>query len=440
MDPEPTSFSLDMVGAPLFVLARSRVEAANAAMRALLAHGTAAPCALEEMLGGETAAALLATLAADIPKVAPVACRLGPQGQPMILHASRLPGASERWLVTVQADIEARTRDLLARNAELEAILDWLPIGVEIMDDNFRTVMLNRHEEGLLGYTVEETEELEDWWQIAYPDPDYRALVQKSWTEGVALARASDSEMVPQEWQVCCKDGARKTIQFRYRAVGRTHVNVYLDVTRERQLEAMLLDMATTDSLTGLFNRRCFFEKGTACLLAAIGLGQPLSALIIDIDHFKRVNDRYGHAAGDAVLQEIAGRCRAILRKGDVLARIGGEEFAALLPHTPPEEAQAIAERLRREVHTLPVSGAFGAIAVTLSIGGTSTAGDERDLDTVLERADQALYAAKNLGRNQVQFAAPPLPPLDGPLATPPDEAAPDGRDALREVLARQAS
>jgi len=220
MDPEPTSFSLDMVGAPLFVLARSRVEAANAAMRALLAHGTAAPCALEDMLGGETAAALLATLAADIPKVAPLACRLGPQGQPMILHASRLPGASERWLVTVQADIEARTRDLLARNAELEAILDWLPIGVEIMDDNFRTVMLNRHEEGLLGYTVEETEELEDWWQIAYPDPDYRALVQKSWTEGVALARASDSEMVPQEWQVCCKDGARKTIQFRYRAVG----------------------------------------------------------------------------------------------------------------------------------------------------------------------------------------------------------------------------
>ena len=411
-----------MVGAPLFVLGRApaRVEAVNAAMRPLLRDGTDAPCDLQAVLGGEAAAALLASLDPAAPKAAPLACRLGPHNQAVHLHASRLPGPQERWLVTVQADIEAQTRELSARHAELQGILDWLPIGAEIMDDSFRTVMLNQHEKQLLGYSVEETEELEDWWQLAYPDPDYRTLVQKSWTEGVALAQASDSEMVPQEWQVCCKDGTRKTIQFRYRAVGRTHVNVYLDVTRERQLEAMLLDMATTDGLTGLFNRRCFFEKGTASLLGAAGSGQPLSALIIDIDHFKRVNDRYGHAAGDTVLQEIARRCRAILRNNDVLARIGGEEFAAILPQTPPEEAVAIAERLRHAVHALPVSGPFGEIAVTLSIGGTSVKGGEHDFDAVLERADRALYAAKNLGRNRVQFSAPPL---EGPLAASPERA-----------------
>ena len=221
----------------------------------------------------------------------------------------------------------------------------------------------------------------------------------------MALAQATNSEMVPQEWQVCCKDGTRKTIQFRYRAVGSSHVNVYLDVTRERQLEAMLLDMATTDSLTGLFNRRYFFEKGTTCLRSAVILRQPLSVLVIDVDHFKRVNDRHGHAAGDAVLQAVARRCRAALRKTDVLARIGGEEFAAILPGTTSDEALEIAERMRQDVAVLPVSVTVGDISVTLSIGGTTAIGDEREFDEMLERADRALYVAKDLGRNRVQFS-----------------------------------
>ena len=440
-------FSLDMVGAPLFVLARGAVciEAMNAAMRSLLREqGSMAapplPCRCEDVLGTDVAAQLAASLEHRAEDAAPIGCRLGPERRAVLLTPARLPGNGERWLVTVQPDTPRRERELSARIGELQAILDWLPIGVEIMDADFRTVMLNVHERELLGYSTEEASDLEDWWRLAYPDPVYRELARNAWTEGVALAQATDSEMVPQEWQVRCRDGSRKTIQFRYRAVGGTHVNVYLDVTRERQLEAMLLDMATTDSLTSLFNRRYFFEKGATCLHAIAGSDEPLSVLVIDIDHFKRVNDRHGHAVGDAVLQEIAGRCRAILRKGDVLARIGGEEFAAILPQTPAEEATAIAERLRREVCAVPVSGPFGEILVTLSIGGTCAQGDEHDFDAVLERADRALYVAKNLGRNRVQLSVPAAAeqPLEGPLAAPARQPAEVG--APYEDAAKRAS
>ena len=167
--------------------------------------------------------------------------------------------------------------------------------------------------------------------------------------------------------------------------------------------------VAITDGLTGLYNRR-FFEA-TLALEAehAARSGRDLGLLVLDIDHFKRINDAYGHQAGDAVLRELAGRLAAAIRGGDVVARYGGEEFVVLLRDTSLEAVPETAERLRRAVGDVPVVQTDDAwLAITVSVGGAAWPVHARSVDELVRVADQALYAAKRRGRNRVQIGRPP--------------------------------
>jgi diguanylate cyclase (GGDEF)-like protein len=159
---------------------------------------------------------------------------------------------------------------------------------------------------------------------------------------------------------------------------------------------------ARIDPLTGLYNRRHFFSE------AERGAGR-VSVVILDVDRFKSVNDRFGHATGDLVLREVANRIRANLREIDVACRYGGEEFAVLLPGTSLSEAAAIGERLRREIEGTVVEADSGALSVTVSVGIAATSdGNERwAIDPLIERADEALYLAKQGGRNRVRLWLP---------------------------------
>jgi two-component system, cell cycle response regulator len=167
---------------------------------------------------------------------------------------------------------------------------------------------------------------------------------------------------------------------------------------------------AVTDGLTGLYNRR-FFEA-TLALEAehAARSGRDLGLLVLDIDHFKRINDAHGHQAGDQVLRELAGRLAAAIRGGDVVARYGGEEFVVLLRDTSLEAVPETAERLRRAVGDVPVVLADDVwLAITVSVGGAAWGPvHARSADELVRVADQALYAAKRLGRNRVQIGRPP--------------------------------
>jgi two-component system cell cycle response regulator len=166
---------------------------------------------------------------------------------------------------------------------------------------------------------------------------------------------------------------------------------------------------AITDGLTGLYNRR-FFEA-TLALEAehAARSGRDLGLLVLDIDHFKRINDTYGHQAGDRVLRELAGRLAAAIRGGDVVARYGGEEFVALLRDTSPEALPETAERLRHAIGDVPVVLADDVwLAVTASVGGAAWPLHARSADELVRLADQALYAAKRLGRDRIQIGRPP--------------------------------
>jgi diguanylate cyclase (GGDEF)-like protein/PAS domain S-box-containing protein len=188
-------------------------------------------------------------------------------------------------------------------------------------------------------------------------------------------------------------------------AQGRTshYLAVKDDITLRKQAEAEVARLATTDPLTGVANRRRFLEQLGMELDRARRFRDPATLLMLDVDHFKDVNDTHGHAAGDAVLQHLAEVSRRCLRRIDLFGRLGGEEFAILLPGTDRAGAQLLAERFRRQLEDTPALTAKGAIPVTVSIGIAEFGPVDRDPDAVLARADAALYRAKQAGRNRVE-------------------------------------
>jgi diguanylate cyclase (GGDEF)-like protein len=177
---------------------------------------------------------------------------------------------------------------------------------------------------------------------------------------------------------------------------------LFRDVTAEVRQTETLRTMAETDPLTGLANRRRFEASAERTLARTRAEGASLALLMLDIDHFKSVNDRFGHATGDAVLRAVAGRCRAVLKATDLMARFGGEEFVVLLPDVVPEDAVAAAERIRATVAASPVVADGGAVDVRISVGVTLLREADTGLEPLLERADAALYTAKRTGRDKV--------------------------------------
>jgi diguanylate cyclase (GGDEF)-like protein len=213
------------------------------------------------------------------------------------------------------------------------------------------------------------------------------------------------------------KDGTRKLIHFRLRSLGDKIVLVYWDVTDHSRLVNRLRHLADTDPLTDVSNRRRFLEEAEAEVRMAREEARPVSLLMIDLDHFKAVNDRYGHAVGDLALREFVDKCRRALHEQDLLARLGGEEFVALMRSSNAAEAFRRAEALCNFIAAAPMLIDGMLIQVTVSIGFAVL--DPRDpelpdgpdsaaqsLAVLMRRADRALYAAKQAGRNQVVRAA----------------------------------
>ena len=162
---------------------------------------------------------------------------------------------------------------------------------------------------------------------------------------------------------------------------------------------------ASHDPLTRLFNRAAIIEALQKELNRAGREGTPVSVIIGDVDHFKRVNDRYGHLAGDGVLREIADTISSSVRPYDFAGRYGGEEFIVVLPGCDKEDARQTAERLRSKIAENPIVTSEGVFSVTMSFGvATSDAADATDMDSLIRCADQALYTAKNAGRNRVEL------------------------------------
>ncbi|MEO1132530.1 MAG: ammonium transporter [Cyanobacteria bacterium J06639_1] len=174
----------------------------------------------------------------------------------------------------------------------------------------------------------------------------------------------------------------------------------FSDISERMQRETLLQKLASIDPLTGIYNRRSFFELGEQAIAGAARERRSVSVMMLDIDWFKRINDTFGHAQGDRAIQKVAELATKVLRDGDILGRLGGEEFAVLL-QTPVQSAQKIADRLRQRIENNTLDSQDDRIQLTISIGLTDIASKDT-LDIALQRADTALYRVKSEGRNRV--------------------------------------
>jgi diguanylate cyclase (GGDEF)-like protein/PAS domain S-box-containing protein len=221
-----------------------------------------------------------------------------------------------------------------------------------------------------------------------------------------------DHERIEEEIEVVLADGGKRTLIVTAQPLLDLMADVvgivesYKDITDRKEIEEELRRLATTDPLTGAFNRRQFMQRAQEEIDRGKRYGTPLTLLMLDIDHFKAVNDTFGHDAGDDVLKSLVTECLVLLRGSDIFCRLGGEEFAAILTHTAPEQGVLAAERLRKALKALTLDTANGPVRFTVSIGVASLLQADLSLQQIMKNADDALYEAKKQGRDRVVTAS----------------------------------
>lgn len=302
---------------------------------------------------------------------------------------------------------EALSTEAQQYSRDLYDLYENAPCGYHSLDDQGVIVKMNRTELRWLGYEAEEV--IGQRYYRDFISPDTQGAFDEAF--GAVLGKGHEGSA---ECELIRKDGSRvpvaieATAQITEDGFQYSRAMVF-DLTDRKQLEDLLLRQSLTDPLTGLGNRRFLETQAEMEIARAERSGHPLCLIAVDLDHFKRINDTYGHDIGDQVLKAFANTARAQLRDGDVLCRIGGEEFIVLLPETSEEQALGVAERVRYAVEreVLSVAGTE-PLTYTASLGVARIRPGERDLKQAIKRADAALYKAKEGGRNQVRLAFDP--------------------------------
>lgn len=286
----------------------------------------------------------------------------------------------------------------------LRALFERATVSAWIIDADETILLANDAATELTGYTIEEL--------VGKPvsmlmDPELGASHEEFIEEFLAHRGRSSILGRVREFNIVRKDGATVAIELKAfelpDAAGEKPLfGAFIsDNTAHKNAEAEMARMARVDYLTHCLNRLGFMERARQELSRARRTGQPLSLIVMDIDRFKRINDKHGHQGGDKVLSDLMPALGNALRSHDVFGRVGGEEFYVLLPETDIAKAALVAERLRKalEDHAFICNGA--TVPVTASLGCATLGGDD-DLDRLIQRADRRMYLAKNAGRNRV--------------------------------------
>lgn len=338
-----------------------------------------------------------------------------PDGSTRVARVSAVARIQPGVHLSVMSDA---TEELLARQRELEtaaqmemamANADVVFWAVDLVNDRMTSANPDWVQQ-LLGYAPGELPPgVHAWDALVHPDDVERR--ESAWLAHLK----GQTPTFEAEFRVRHKDGHWVWLLARGRATARDEngratrvVGTRIDITRRKQAEELLEAQAFTDGLTGTLNRRRFLELAGVEVERARRHGQPIALLMIDLDHFKSVNDRHGHAGGDTVLQAFVRTALTVMRGSDLFGRVGGEEFAALLPQTDLEGAAALANRLQVMVRDHPVSLPGGTVNYSASIGVAACAAlrdGEVTIASLMLDADVALYRAKGEGRDRVLLA-----------------------------------
>lgn len=304
------------------------------------------------------------------------------------------------------SDRKAQENAILASERKLRALADSAYDAIIMIDNNGRISFWNSSAEELFGFTEEEALGRNVHRLISPPEQHSAAEVGM-----YQFALTGQGDKVGQVREVIGvrKDGTRVPVDLSlasFQLNGQWYaVGTIRDITERKAQEAKLRELATTDSLTGLYNRHRFMELSERELARSSRYERQLSMFMIDIDHFKQVNDTHGHDVGDEVLRGLAEIAVLALRNADIIGRLGGEEFGVLLPETGEQAALEVAERLRMSVERAHISTAAGEVTFTISIGVAVMNGDTPSIEKLMKKADVALYDAKQSGRNRVVLA-----------------------------------
>ena len=256
----------------------------------------------------------------------------------------------------------------------------------------------------ILGYEPDEfTSSLQVWETSIHPEnrPRVMTTYRKCLADGEPLAMEYRRQKKNGEWLWIRSIGKFTAWTPKHQPLRMS--GIHTDITAQKAVELELVRQAHTDHLTGFNNRGHFMHQAELELRRVVRYGGTLSIFMMDVDHFKKINDTHGHKVGDLVLQKLAEICRDTLRMVDIIGRVGGEEFAILLPETTEQEAIRVAERLRQAIANAKIPLGHGLpLSITVSIGITSLMSKDDNIDVLLSFADKALYAAKNAGRNRI--------------------------------------
>ncbi|WP_336269082.1 sensor domain-containing diguanylate cyclase [Vreelandella arctica] len=306
------------------------------------------------------------------------------------------------WAFSSQRQRELR--QAAQRHAyEVSDLYENAPCGYHSLDKSGRVVKMNRTELAWLGYSAKEVIGHIDYRELITPET--RDQFEK------AFQNVKDNQTGSAECSLLTRNGEQRHVMIQASAYTRNGGFVHsratvFDLTERKQLEEKLRAQAMTDPLTGVFNRRYLQAQAKIEMSRARRQNHPIALITIDIDHFKRINDEYGHDVGDDVLKNFTQIVSDLLRQEDLLCRVGGEEFAVLLPNTAIEQAQQVAERIRASIEeattTVEYEGTQQALNITASLGVTPVLAEEKSLKPALKRADIGLYQAKENGRNQI--------------------------------------
>ena len=321
-------------------------------------------------------------------------------GEVLRFQCAVLPAGGRMLSYTTVTDIVRKSDELESLRAALDSVID----GVVVLDADLNVRHMNKV--------------VRDLWQIDDATArrlNYADLMKAALQHGLVPARTESDEVriarhlsairaddtQPSDFQI-----AGRTMRMRRAALAKGgHILTYDDISDLVQRADQLHSMANTDELTGLPNRRSFMTLAKSEWDRFQRYHRPLSLLMVDIDHFKAINDSFGHDVGDDALAHVAAQCRDSRRGSDAVARIGGEEFAILMPETTAEQALIVGERLRVSIAETPCKSRGHEFTVTVSIGVAQGTAGMAGAHVLMKRADEALYRAKSLGRNRIEVA-----------------------------------